>query len=122
MPEVQNQGSIKKRPIVITVICVVGFLGALLLLFVLLFPNTRDILIQLYGKKFLYMILANLCLGLTGLIGFWKMRKWGVYFYALMIISSVASSIVMKLPQNKIGYIIPLVIIGTGIYYFRDMR
>jgi hypothetical protein len=67
------------------------FLGAVFMLLGFLMPSARDQLARLYGPTFLPVTGLILVLGVTGLVGYWRMRKWGVYMYVAMIIMSSAT-------------------------------
>lgn len=92
-----------ERPTIITVICIIGFVGAglgLLGSFALL------ALAPMFG----IIALASVGVGLTALIGVWQMKKWGVYVYT----ASAALSIIGSLdPLNIIGIIIPAAIVAV---------
>ena len=64
-----------KRPTIISVFCVIGFIGVPFILGGLFIPSARDLIIQQYGSSFVPITLFMTLLGLIGLVGYWKMRK-----------------------------------------------
>ncbi len=130
-----------KRPLIITILCIVGF--------ILLIQSIGSVIIGfLYGlsvgyKPFLQVQLILYALlvivGVVGLIGYWKMRKWGVYLYTatIVIIFVYAFWVFISLRgfQNFnldyvwiyiwghfIKYFIALFIIVVGFIYLKKMR
>ncbi len=59
-------------------------------------------------------------LGLIGLVGYWKMRKWGVYVYTTMAVLSIGYGLIVGI-SGILGYIIPLVIIVVGFANLKKM-
>src|SRR5262245_8017172 len=98
----EEQTTATARPTIITVICILGFIGAglgLLGSFALL------ALAPMYGV----LLLASVAVGLAALIGVWQMKKWGVYVYT----ASAALGIISNLsPLNIVGIVVPAVIVA----------
>ena len=109
-----------KRPKIITVFCIIGFIGAPFVFEGLLIPSARELLIQQYGIFFVPITLLSSLLGLIGLIGYWKMRKWGVYFYTAMAVISIGYGLIVGI-SGILGYILPLVILGAGFTNLKKM-
>ncbi|MBI4125425.1 MAG: hypothetical protein HY609_02315 [Deltaproteobacteria bacterium] len=112
--------SVAKRPTIITVFCIIGFIGTPFVFGGLLIPSARTFLIQQYGLLFVPITILSSLLGLIGLIGCWKMRKWGVYFYTAMAVISIGYGLVVGIP-GILGYILPLVILGVGFANLKKM-
>lgn len=125
--ETADKFKINQRPPLITFICLFfGLFGGLVvfLLFFLSFiiPGIRDIMIREYGIiRFTITTLVPFTLGLVGLIGYWKMRKWGLYFYSAMFVFSILSSLILNTQISFLSIIIPLGVIGVGFTYFKQM-
>jgi len=131
-----------KRPILITILCILGFLGVGFPLISdgpfksivrdVIFqqggpsyvPTTRELIIQQYSS-FIPILIFTTLLGLIGLVGYWKMRKWGVYVYTAMAILSIGyygliigiSGIFSSIPL----LVFPLVIVGVGFANLKKM-
>ena len=121
MDKTKDKSTISKRPIIITIVCILGFLGAAVMLLGLLSPSARTQLIKQYGTIMIPISMLSFSFFLAGIIGYWKMRKWGVYFYSVMAIISIGSGILLNLQTGILSYIIPIVIIGIGIIYYNRM-
>jgi hypothetical protein len=73
------------RPIAITIICVLGFIGVALGIPAVLALLATGAATGLPGWYLPYLALT-LVVGLVSLIGLWKMKKWGALLYALMFV------------------------------------
>jgi hypothetical protein len=73
------------RPIAITVICVIGFIGVALGVPALLAVVATGAATTFPGWYLPYLGLTML-VGLASLIGLWQMKKWGAYLYAGMFV------------------------------------
>ncbi len=51
--------------------------------------------------------------GIIGLVGFWKMKKWGVYTYSIAYLVTLLQGMIYKVPFN-LGYVVPLFFIFVG--------
>jgi len=109
-----------KRPIIITIFCIIGFIGIPITLLGLLIPASRDLIIQQYGFSFVPITIFTTLLGLAGLIGYWMMRKWGLYAYTSMAILSIGYGFIIGIPFN-LGYIMPIIMVIIGFFYFKQM-
>lgn len=111
-----------KRPLLITIFCVIGFIGSLFVAAGLLIPSARQMLEQQYGVSFLFVTFIVLVLGLTGLIGIWMMRKWGVYTYSGMAVLSIGYGLMTGLSSGLLSYLLPIVVVIIGFVYLKQMR
>ena len=111
----------EKRPIIITIFCIMGFLAVPFIIAGFLIPSGRNFLIQQYG--FSFILIANLLsiLSLAGLIGYWKMRKWGVYIYTAAIIINYIYGFIIGISTNSLSFIVPFMIICAGFANLKKM-
>lgn len=70
-----------KRPPAITIICVVGLIGALLSIPMFFSPVGPSI-----GTWYLPYLFFSVVLGVVCMIGLWQMRKWAVYTYTTFMV------------------------------------
>lgn len=111
-----------KRPLALTVLCIIGFINNGLLVFgVFAVPG-----LQLLGIGVLSLVFSLGVLGLAAFFGLWKMRKWGLYVYIVTVIATFGLNATLGaagyIAGDFLAYILPLVIIGTSLYYFKQLR
>ncbi len=119
----QNRGSeLNKRPAVITIVCIFSFIGFAMIFVSLLRPAIRGLLIQRYGMIIMFLTLLTLIFGISGIIGYWRMSRWGVYLYSIMVIISLGGGMMLGIQTGPMAYVMPFVIIGIGLAYFKQMK
>jgi hypothetical protein len=96
------------RPVVITVICILGFIGAALTI-PLIFSNAA----QSIGSWYPPYLGASAVIGLICMIGLWKMKKWSVFVYTLMVVVNQVVLFSMGV-WNPFALLIPIIIIAIG--------
>ncbi|MEX1188796.1 MAG: hypothetical protein WED33_06015 [Bacteroidia bacterium] len=103
------------RPTIITALCVLGFIG-LLVTIPLIFSDMASSIGSWYPPYLAFSaLLGGICM-----IGLWKMKAWGVYTYAgLLIVNQIALALLGLWTWP--GLIIPAIVVGIGIYYLKDM-
>jgi hypothetical protein len=105
----------KKRPTAITVICVIGFIGAVLAIRMIFSDNAGQI-----GSWYPPYLALSCVLGLICMIGLWKMKKWAAYTYTGFVALNQVVLLVMGV-WNIMALIIPGIIIGIAIAYINKM-
>jgi len=70
-----------KRPLLITIICVLGILGAVGSLLVLLSDQAKEV-----GEWYPPFLAFTSTVGAICFIGFWKMKRWAVYLYVGLVL------------------------------------
>jgi len=115
-PQAQALENPHKRPIAITVICIIGFIGAVLTI-PMLFSSTVQGIAPWYPP----LLAVSAAIGLACMIGLWMMRRWAVYTYTAF--AAVTQVIMFSTGLwNPIGLIIPLIIIIVMFIYLPRMR
>jgi hypothetical protein len=105
-----------KRPVLITVICVIGFLGAAVTVPVLFSDPAKNI-----GAWYPPFLALSALIGLACMIGMWLMKKWGVLGYAGFVLINQVVMLVMNL-WTLPALIIPLVIVALAFTQFQKME
>jgi hypothetical protein len=108
-----------KRPGIITAICVLGFLGVVNAAFSMFSPYAK-----MLGSSFQAYFAVVMLINLIAVVGFWKMKKWGVILYALTVTVNVVVLWQVwhfKLPAVLVGWVLNMVIVIIGIYHFPKM-
>ena len=120
-PKTPSQLSLSNgRPVPITIICIIGI--AIVLLSLPSFPRMARILKEVYGDLYVLFWVTSLFITVTSLIGYWLMRRWGVYLYAATFVIGTAYGLVAGIPFTLGGVLVPIGISAIGIAYIRRMR
>ncbi len=104
-----------KRPTVITVICILGFIGAALSIPVI-FSNVA----QAIGSWYPPYLGASAVAGLICMLGLWKMKKWSVFAYTALVIANQVILFTMGL-WTPFALLIPAVVIVIGFTHLSKM-
>jgi hypothetical protein len=121
MGETKNKTTTVKRPAIITIICILGFLGAVMMLLTLLNPSARTQMIQEEGVIIIPFLMSIFIFWVAGMIGYWKMKRWGVHLYIVMAVISIGAGFLFNLQTGTISYLMPIIVIGIGLIYFKRM-
>jgi hypothetical protein len=97
----------KKRPTAITIICVMGFIGAVFTI-PLIFSHKTNHIGSWYPA---YLILSSI-IGFLCMIGLWNMKKWAAYTYTSFVGLNQIILITMGV-WNPISLIIPAIVVGV---------
>ena len=108
------------RPWPMTVACVLGFLFCAFLFFF-------NIASYLFAGKIIYddiMLMVNLIFisHFLAFIGYWLMRRWGLYVYVLGLISILIGAFTFGWHFRIQHYLVAMFIIGIGLFYFKRMK
>jgi hypothetical protein len=94
-----------KRPIAITIICVIGFIGAAISISVI-FSSVASGIGAWYPP---YLALASI-VGLVCMIGLWMMKKWAVFVYTGLLVVNQVVMLAMGV-WNPLALVIPLIVV-----------
>jgi hypothetical protein len=105
-----------KRPLLLTVLCILSALGALVVIPAVFSPSIRRVAIW-YPE---YLAFSTV-IGLICTFGIWKMKKWAVILYTVMFF--VAQVILISIGAWKIyGALIPMTYAGACYAYYSRMK
>jgi hypothetical protein len=104
-----------RRPPVISILCILGFIGVAFLVPKVFSTVARDI-----GAWYPPYIALVGVIGLICNIGFWKMKKWGFYGYVAFV---VLNQVVMLSTGTWLptALIVPIIVIAIVAFYFKQM-
>src|SRR6266487_6964705 len=71
----------KKRPTAITVVCILGFIGAAITIPLIFSASARQI-----GSWYLPYLGLSAVIGVICMIGLWNMKKWAAYLYTVFVL------------------------------------
>ncbi len=106
----------KKRPGIITVICVIGFVGALFTI-PFIFSDTAKMISSWYPIYVAFSVIV----GLVSMVGLWMMKKWGIITYTSFVGINQVVLIIFSV-WNIFAIIIPGIIIAIGFSKFKEME
>jgi hypothetical protein len=107
-----------QRPVIITVICIIGFVGAGLSLLAL---AAWGMLSRAIGAWYPPFLLLATVVGLVCMIGMWQMRKWSVFLYTGFVVLNQVVMIIFG-AWNPVSLFIPLAVIIIGFTQLKKMR
>jgi len=84
-----------ERPLIITIICILGFIGAAVGFLVgIIALIGGSLILGGFGMILGILILAIMLLNFWPLIGLWNMQKWGVIWYTVLAVISLVFSLI----------------------------
>jgi hypothetical protein len=111
-----NDTTASERPIAITVICILGFIGAALSIPVIFMGATSSI-----GAWYPPYLAFSAVAGLVCMIGLWKMMKWSVFAYTALVVLNQCVLMAMGV-WNIFALLIPAIVIVIGFMYLSKMK
>lgn len=117
----QDAAAVKsKRPLIITILCILCFIEVITGLLSVLIPGWYPAYLAstgVAGAGFMFFSIAG---GLIFTAGLWKMKKWSFYTFLALVIFQQLFYLFIRVwtPQ---GLIIPLVGVAVCFYYFNKM-
>lgn len=104
------------RPVSITIICIIGFIGAFLSV-PLMFSDIAASIGAWYPP---YLAFSSL-IGFVCMAGLWKMKKWAAYTYTGFVVLN--QFITLKMGVWNVGVlIIPGIVVGFTLANLKKMR
>jgi hypothetical protein len=111
-----NDTPASERPVAITIICVLGFIGAALSILVIFSEAARAI-----GAWYPPYLAFSAVVGFVCMIGLWKMMKWAVFAYTAFVILNQVVLFSMG-AWNIFALVIPAIVIAIGFAYLSKMK
>ena len=103
------------RPTSITVVCILGFLGAAVTVPLLFAPTTRAL-----AAWYPPYLGATAVVGFACMIGLWKMKRWAVMVYVAMTLANQVILLATGL-WNPLALIVPAIVAAIGIMNLKRM-
>jgi hypothetical protein len=104
-----------ERPISITVICVIGFIGALMAVPLIFSPIAQQI-----GFGYQLYIGFSSFIGLVCMLGLWTMKKWAVYTYTGLVVLNQIVFLAMGI-WSTMALIVPAIVIFFAFKHVSKM-
>jgi hypothetical protein len=106
----------EERPVVITIICVLGLIGALPSAVVAFTETARQI-----APWYPALLGVSTVVGAACMVGLWFMRKWAVYTYTAFAVIVQAIMLATGL-WSPLALILPAIVIAAMFFYLPRMR
>jgi uncharacterized membrane protein (DUF2068 family) len=105
----------KERPLLISILCCLGFLGVISSPLTITKPWVRAV-----GRGYQVYLVAHYAVMLAAFIGMWKMKRWGVY---LFILAATVGQIVLAMIGHwgVLAAVLYGVFIAAVLYYLPRM-
>jgi hypothetical protein len=111
-----NDTPASERPVAITIICVLGFIGAALTIPLIFSDIARGI-----GAWYPPYLAFSAVVGFVCMIGLWQMMKWSVFVYTAFVVLNQVVLFAMGV-WNIFGLLIPAIVIAIGLTYLSRMK
>ena len=105
-----------KRPLMITVLCIVMLLGSIVS-GIFVFSNIAKNIAWWYP----HLLAATTGIGLACMVGFWFMKKWSVVGYAIFAALVQVLLIMYGLWQVS-SLMMPALVLAIGLWYYKLME
>jgi hypothetical protein len=127
------------RPVIITIICILGFilyailivLGIIALIGGALISGIESVPAEIAGVAssvvliMAILLLVAAILSLWALIGYWKMRRWGPIMFTVLVVLSIIMELVsasfLASWSSIVNLIINIIVIAIGFIYYNRM-
>lgn len=114
-----------KRPLAITIISL--WMGVSVLFLITGFIFHHDKVVEEYqassytffsSKLFFFITIFTIVFGLAVVLGYWRMKKWGVVCYCFMVVTSLFTA-----PSvSYLSFLVPVLSIVAGVYYIYGVK
>jgi hypothetical protein len=104
-----------KRPASITVICILGSIGALMAVPMVLSPASQQV-----GAWYPPYLAFSAAIGMACIVGLWMMKEWAAYTYIGFVVINQIVLVTMGV-WSIVALLIPLVVIVFIVKHFQKM-
>jgi len=115
-PPHQTEEATSTRPTAITVVCIIGFVGAILTV-----PMIFTDIAHKIGAWYPPFLAFSSLYGLICFIGLWMMRRWALFAYTALCVINQIVMLVMG-SWNVFAILLPGIVIAIGFKYLTRMR
>ncbi|MBU2632987.1 hypothetical protein KJ751_00570 [Patescibacteria group bacterium] len=117
-----------KRPWTITTICILGFIGAGISTFLIIFfPNIFETINADIGSWYSFYLACDTVAVLIAMVGLWMMKKWSIVLYAILVMITCMINAVTDFDAfvgggfGWLAILLPVIVITVGFYNFKKM-
>jgi len=106
-----------RRPIILTIVCILNIAGAILNLVRGFFVSPSK-----HGEWYLPLLAISGMVAIVAMVGVWRMRRWGVYTYIGLCFLAQIALIAMLGYFNWTALLLRCAVVAILLVYFRRMR
>ncbi|UCF19768.1 MAG: hypothetical protein JSU87_17955 [Gemmatimonadota bacterium] len=107
-----------ERPLALTVLCLLGWLAVALAAWRIV--TQWDVFSRLPSAHVAGAPLA-LVVTAVSLLGYWKMRRWGLWLISAGLLARILTGFTGTLPLRPLDLMWPVVMVLLGLSYFRRL-
>lgn len=112
-----------KRPVVLSILCVLSlFAMTVTLVALLVSPSVRSEIVAQVGHGYLLFTIFSFPFAIAALVGIWLMRRWGVYLYILWTVVGYIANLWLGYNPGVGAVFFSLLMIGIPLAYFKRFR
>jgi len=116
-PQTQPAIVESRRPIILSIVCVFGIIGAIANLWRVFFGPP-----SIFGPWLLVTLAISATITIVSMVGVWMMRRWAVYTYVVLcIVGQIAWQIIVGIVIWK-AVLLRCLVIALFFVYFKKMR
>lgn len=112
----KDQPSPAKRPVVITVMTILGFIGIAAVIAIFFTDN-----VSIVGHWYPPYLAVSALIGFICMLGFWNMKKWALFAYIIFFVTNQVVIYIMGIWNFQFGFIVPIIFIGIVIHHYKKL-
>lgn len=120
MNETSREAAKGQRPLAITLFCIVGI--AIIVSSLTVVSIISELFTEKVGAWYAPFLIVSHLITLVCLIGYWMMKRWGVYLYTAIFVVGTGVSLFFGIPVPIPGFIVPILVIALGFAYIKRMN
>jgi hypothetical protein len=110
-------GFSKKRPVVVTIFSIIGWIMVILNFLIAFSPSIKKIN-EFYPALFSLVM----CLQFISLVGIWYMKRWGVELFVVSFFAKDILSVIMNdFSVTSLSFIISVILIVVLLFFYKGM-
>ncbi|MBI5887660.1 MAG: DUF2127 domain-containing protein [Deltaproteobacteria bacterium] len=125
MEQIKDSAEKPKRPLIISIICILNFISLPFYFAMLTNPETKAALEKDYGSAYVPTAFVLAAFSTVAIMGLWRMKRWGVcVFTAAGIIGLLYDLFYIasdKTPTNLLSYLFEILFITIIIAHYKKM-
>lgn len=114
-----RDAKLRRRPLPLTLLCLLGWVAIVLASAQIV---TSWIVFTDLPPEHVVGALAALGVTAVALVGYWMMRRWGLWLMVIAALARIASALMNAIPARPTDLIWPGVVMLLGLVYYRRLH